>query len=253
MAFFKKLVASCAIVATFMMAAQAQNIINAQAGSSQKYNGIDHVCGDTNKIGEKEHYTWDYTYLCLVFFLEGKGLRKVLFKPRVDKFEVLEIQGLHDIFKSQLDAKVWALSNGIYSRETHFKLNDGVAQVLNLVVTLKDGKIVGLNWKNGCVPRTCEFEDCHEKRYTAVAPAHEFAKEKVEMEKNCFIRTCHGQSSKKAPHCDTKVYVTWEGNDIENRYCVSDNFRITNLMQHSIQSYFDSAINVSPDIVEKGV
>jgi len=43
------------------------------------------------------------------------------------------------------------------------------------------------------------------------------------------------------------------GNDLEDRYCTSDNFRISNLMQHSIQSYFDSAINISPKIVEKGI
>ena len=140
----------------------------------------------------------------------------MLFKPRVDKFEILEIQGLFDIFKGQTDGKVWALSNGIYSRETHFKLNNGIAEVLNLVVSIKDGKIFGLDWKNGCVPRTCEFEDCHENKYTSVSGLIE-NDQTVEMEKNCFVRTCHGKSSKKAPHCDTKVYVTWKGNDMENR------------------------------------
>ena len=70
------------------------------------------------------------------------------------------------------------------------------------------------------------------------------------MEKNCFISSC--LSSKGTSNCDTKVYVTWEGSDQQNRYCESDNFRITNLMQHSIQSYFDSAINVSPAIQQNG-
>lgn len=116
---------------------------------------------------------------------------------------------------------------------------------------MKDGKINGLKWKNGCVPRTCEFEDCHENKYKAVVGPHGNP-DKEETEKNCFVRTCRGSNSRQSPNCDTKVYITWEGNDKENRYCVSDDFRITNLMQHSIQSYFDSAINVSPLIVKNG-
>ena len=180
--------------------------------------------------------------------------KKVLFSPRIDKFELLEIQGLYDIFyyQGRSDSipvgsntlSVKALSNGIMSRSTIFKLDGNIAEILNLVIEIKEGKIVGMDWKNSCIPKVCAFEDCIKNEFSYTGADGKLVKGK---EKNCFIKTC--TSSTVTKNCDTKVYVTWEGNDIENRYCESDNFRITNLMQHSIQSYFDAAINVSPVII----
>jgi len=41
--------------------------------------------------------------------------------------------------KSKKNGRVWALSNGVYSRETAFKNNNDIAEVLNLVVTVLHG------------------------------------------------------------------------------------------------------------------
>ena len=45
-------------------------------------------CGRTNSKGET-YKTWDEVSLCLVFPTFNGGAKKVLFTPRIDKFEVL--------------------------------------------------------------------------------------------------------------------------------------------------------------------
>ena len=154
-----------------------------------------------------------------------------MFKTKMDRFEALELKGLYNYFSGRNDLKVWALSNGVRSRETYMKLQGGVAPVLNLVVKMSDGYLERMEWRNDCLVG-CSITDC--KTYQFEHPD----RKDVQTEKNCFIRSC--SSSEKNPECDTKVYVTWIGND-PDRYCYSDNMRITNFKEHSIQSYFDSA------------
>ena len=49
-------------------------------------------CGDTNTKGQ-QYKSWDNVYLCLVFpeMNSGGNPRKVVFHPRMDRFEVLQI------------------------------------------------------------------------------------------------------------------------------------------------------------------
>ena len=190
-------------------------------------------CGDTNEKGKETFKTWDKATLCLVFPTFNGGSRKVLFTPRVDKFEVLQIKGLYDIFKTQKEATLSAVSNGVQSRVSPFKVNSGVAEILNLVVKIKNGAIDSMEWKNECIQDVCKFEDCKETKYPIAGTKEE------DVDKNCFIQTC--KSTKETQNCDTKVYVTWIGNDAENRWCESDNFRVTNFVKHSIRTYFKSA------------
>lgn len=157
--------------------------------------------------------------------------KKVLFKTNMDRFEAFEMKGLFDYFKSRNDLKVWALSNGVRTRETYMKLQGGVAPILNLVVKMNNGILEQMEWRNDCL-LGCAITDCKTYEFE-----HPDLKD-IRAEKNCFIRSC--ESSKGTPECDSKVYVTWIGND-EDRYCISDNMRITNFKEHSIQSYFESA------------
>ena len=57
---------------------------------------------------------------------------------------------------------VYALSNGVRSRPTNVKLNGGVAEILNLVIKLKDGAVEAMDWKNDCIQDKCAFVDCQE-------------------------------------------------------------------------------------------
>ena len=43
-----------------------------------------------------------------------------------------------------------AISNGVQSREVIFNKNAQIAPILNLVVTISNGKITELNWSNDC-------------------------------------------------------------------------------------------------------
>ena len=153
----------------------------------------------------------------------------------MDFFEVMEIQGLYDIFKDENDVTLRALSNGKISRPTNFKFERGSAETLNLVIEVKDGSIESLYWKNSCIDKVCDFEDCKETKFELA--------ETTEKETNCYIQSC--TSSRETSNCDTKVFVTWVGNDKNSRWCESDNYRITNFMRHSITTYFESAVNVA--------
>ena len=57
-------------------------------------------CGDTNIEGDQKFKSWDNVFLCLVFPVMNnvENPKKVIFNPRMDKFEVLQIQGLYDLF-----------------------------------------------------------------------------------------------------------------------------------------------------------
>ena len=83
-----------------------------------------------------------------------------MFKPKMDYFEVLEVQGLFDLFKDEDTVSLRALSNGKISRPSYFKYQKGVAEILNLVINVNDGKIESLEWKNQCINKVCEFENC---------------------------------------------------------------------------------------------
>jgi hypothetical protein len=48
---------------------------------------------------------------------------------------------LFDIFKNQQNVSVQALSNGVISPSVLFKMNGGVAEVLNLIIQIKNGAI----------------------------------------------------------------------------------------------------------------
>ena len=58
-----------------------------------------------------------------------------------------------------MNATVSAISNGVESRQTNYKLFERTAEVLNLVIDLKDGAVNGMEWKNGWVNTECDFVD----------------------------------------------------------------------------------------------
>ena len=52
-------------------------------------------------------------------------------------------------------------------------------------------------------------------------------------------------SSTLNPECDTKMFVTWIGTDAKNRPLISDGFRVTNMKNFSIRTYFEEAVGIS--------
>ena len=58
---------------------------------------------------------------------QGLAARKLMYEVQVDKFGVLELHGFFDAFKDRQDLQVYALSNGVRSRSTNIKLDNGVA------------------------------------------------------------------------------------------------------------------------------
>ena len=126
-----------------------------------------------------------------------------------------------------------AISNGVQSREVIFNIQGEIAPILNLVVTLTNGYISGLNWSNSCYDnQVCETNQCKPLTITSdLNPVTEY---------NCMLFGCTAAQSQ----CDTQVYVTWVGKDRDNRTCVSDNFRISGFTDFGVKSYYDAALGL---------
>ena len=117
--------------------------------------------------------------------------------------------------------------------------------MLNLVIRFKDGSVDAMEWRNACIEEKCDYANCIETTHF-VQPAvsttsGDTSGLEKQSEKNCYVRSC--VSSAETSNCDTKIFVTFIGQDGRDRFMLSDNFRITNFLKHSIQSYFDSAIS----------
>ena len=50
---------------------------------------------------------------------------------------------------------MYVISGGVRSRDTYFKINKSTTKILNLVVTVKDGAVSSLDWKNECIDKIC--------------------------------------------------------------------------------------------------
>ena len=82
----------------------------------------------------------DRVVLCL-FFDQMDPPQKVVFSPRVDSFEVLQIKGLFDKFheydkRTGVRLSMTAMASGVMSKPTVFKQNTAVASVLELQITM---------------------------------------------------------------------------------------------------------------------
>ena len=148
--------------------------------------------------------------------------QKVVFSPRVDSFEVLQIKGLYDKFHAYnkttgIRLSTTAMASGVISKPTVFKQNDIVASVLELQITMVEGNITRIDWIHGC--NQCGPYQCanglvvNEKGYGMV------------NEKNCYTKRDQCKYP-AAPECDTQVFVTWTGTDKGNEYAESVNYSI---------------------------
>ena len=126
-----------------------------------------------------------------------------------------------------------ALSDGLSSDEVIFRKDGMVAPIVNLVVTLADGKVSSLVWSNSCYEdQCCDWNDCKDTSLPTQAPG---------SERNCMIIGCDSTQTS----CDTQVYVTWKGVDRDGRDLVSDNFRLTGFTDFGVRSYVDAAQSLS--------
>lgn len=147
------------------------------------------------------------------------------------------MKGLYDLYSNQLegDFTLTAMSNGIKSRPVVFKKDLHIAQILNLVIGIDEGKISALEWRNNCFDmQGCDPDQCKD---TSVV----LNEKKTVEEHNCFVSDCFTASDNR---CDSQVFVTWVGRDNDRDNCTSDNYRISAFTNYSIVSYLDAARNL---------
>ena len=156
----------------------------------------------------------------------------MVFTPQVDKFEALQIKGMYELFKSkdEGDLTITAMANGVRSRPAIFKRGTEVAQILNLVIGLDQGKIKFLEWRNNCFDmQGCRPDEC--KDTSMMWEGEE------QTEFNRFRSGCENVSDHT---CDSQVFVTWVGRDNNRDDATSDNYRISSFYNFSIISYLNS-------------
>ena len=171
------------------------------AGQSSTVTPSSVNCGETGAV----YATLDQGIICILF---PSTQEKVVFTPIVDKFESLQIKGLWSHFASPLPRNLTmiAVANGLQSREVIFQRDGMVAPIVNLVVTLTNGEISSLDWKNSCYEdQCCDWNNC----------------------KDTSLPTMPANCDASNTSCDTQVYLTWTGVDKDTRGCVSDDFRLT--------------------------
>ena len=115
-----------------------------------------------------------------------------------------------------------------------------VAQLVNVRITLDQGKVTDIEWINVCDGLACEKNQCVDTNERWLG--------KIYKESNCFLRGCVSSSNGK---CDTKTYVTWRGTDRQGRVLTSDNYRLSNFMDYSINTLIASASNIGENIYNK--
>lgn len=124
-----------------------------------------------------------------------------------------------------------AMANGIRSRPAVFKKNLELAQILNLIIGIDEGKVSFLEWRNSCFDNQgCTPDDCKDTSVTY--------EEVVYTEHNCLKNDCEDAEAKT---CDTQIFLTWVGRDSDRDDCTSDNYRISGFTNYSIISYLNSA------------
>ena len=203
---------------------------------------IDYTTPDTYECGQNQSsltYRVDEEALICLFFDQLDPVKKVVFTPKVDNFEVLQIKGLYEKFEQNQegDLTVTAMSNGIASRPAVFKKNLEAAPILNLVVGLDKGAVIFLEWRNNCfdqqaIAKGCDVDDCKDSSV-------KFNGEKY-VEHNCFRTDCADENV-DSYECDTQVFVTWVGRDNDRDDMTSDNYRISGFYDFGIVSYLEAA------------
>ena len=190
-----------------------------------------YVCGSGYE--GKTYATKDSIVLCLCFNDLTTAPVKTIYQPVIDVFEALQVKGLYENFKDNIEGnlEVVAMANGKKSRPAIFKKNQEVAQILNLIVVLDEGKIDALEWRNTCFDdSSCRPDDCKDTSLTFDGVDY--------SERNCFKSDC-ATSSQYA--CDSQVFLTWVGRDNDRDDCTSDNYRISGFTNFGIISYLDAA------------
>jgi hypothetical protein len=104
---------------------------------------------------------------------------------------------------------------------------------------LDKGSVSSLSWKNSCnSSQGCELKDCID--------ASVIHQEITYSEMNCFITGC----TRDLTECDTQVFVTFQGSDVDGRWTTSDNYRISAFDAYSIRSYLNAARNLGTQTYE---
>ncbi|CDW79912.1 h aca ribonucleoprotein complex subunit 3 [Stylonychia lemnae] len=183
----------------------------------------------------------DQAIVCIVL-ADQKSPRKVVFNPRIDNFELLQVQGFFDVSANLTDGdfRLFAMSNGIKSRPILYKRNDKVAQILNLRISMDDGFVEKIEWINVCDSLACEENVCID--------TEDNWRNETFKDSNCFLYGC---TSSANSDCDTKIYLTWIGTDREGRVFTSDNYRVSNFMDYSLNTLLSSAQGIGSGIYKK--
>ena len=197
-----------------------------------------YVCGEVGELYSNS----DRIAICIFFDQMTPAAQKVVYSPRVDAFEVLQLKGLYDHFAGDYDEddskgvrrSLTAMASGIRSAPAMFKQNNEVVSVVELQITMDRGNVTRLDWIHGC-GIGCGKYDCH-RAYVVDEEGYG-----IVSEKNCYVSGCEVPGE---PTCDTQVFVTWKGTDKKGEYCESVNYAIHGFGRYGASKYMAEARNL---------
>ena len=249
--------------------------------------GVDTIA----KVGDK-------TYVCLVV----NSKRVTLFMPKADEYTRITLQGSFNSTSFDTET-LTSPSSGECTTSTVFNTNEPKAckysvvhvesmgkrslakaykvyhhdsntpkwsfPILTAVISVKNGKVQGITWDDGCHFCQDETDECvsniftlPSNRFNETTKISDSAISTLKLDglgKNCRVkanpdldtitkaRDCTGPTCYKYNkycidgNCDLKIFVVWTGTDSEGNYFTSASLRFSRFAKYSINDLYASA------------
>jgi len=191
------------------------------------------------------------------FFLSTSPVKKMIFRLKVDELSTVILKGSQKFAVAEGQSQpVYTWVTGTRSSKAHpldctdssdladrghsvscpqvFTTGSHVAQVLNLVINLKNGHLSSFAWDNGCA--ACSPSSCIQSSKSLSLPSFK------EGPAFFSVGAC-GEDLPKCPpddenSCDMKVFVSWAGTDKDGRNLVSAGTRLSKFTGPTLKSVY---------------
>lgn len=161
---------------------------------------------------------------------ESSSIWRMPFTLKVDDFTALTVLGSYksDWFKN--GSHIWFEGTGWeggYSTLKQFQNENMVVPQLTIIIQIKDGKIVGMEWDDANACLGCDAGSCIDG----------------------FCAIPKSQCGLESVTCDLKVYIGWIGTDTKGNYMTSAGRRLSQFRNYSLKDTFDVAYKTYEDEV----
>lgn len=191
----------------------------------------------------------------LCVFLSSDPVRRMVFQIKVEESAELVLKGSDSIALQNNSIYAWvsrsqagpahptdcsnetetASRGGNVSCPQIYANADNIAQLTNLVINLRDGRVGSFVWDNGC--SGCAPSRC-------MAGSESYNVEDFTPGASMFKQGTCGKAREDCignqNACDLKIFVTWAGTDKQGRNLLSAGTRLSKLAGPTLRSLFET-------------